>query len=312
MFREKLKNDLSGISPDKELISKVTKAMQEEAAKPRQPKHIAFIRFAGMAAAVCMIAVGAVALKGGSGIKTESAAMDSAQADEPAAYIADKSVGVADDFSEAEEIPVTTTETLIYYGEIAAEENIAVPAEGEPLEGSDAAVEEMAPQDEILGKPVVAEETVQEETAAEESEITTLPAEEPKDIAVQTTVAQTTEPAVETVSKALTGGDVLYEGKKYSLSDSEIAELGGVVEKYTVENTHRITDKVLTEDEIAAFEKSGLAVTLHYDDGSAICVYADDENAYICAENTFHLSDNVRSQIITYAEAVRLKKLFGF
>ena len=190
----------------------------------------------------------------------------------------------------------------------------------------------MAPQDEILGKPVVAEETVQEETAAEESEITTLPAEEsetttlpaeeseittlpaeePKDIAVQTTVAQTTEPAVETVSKALTGGDVLYEGKKYSLSDSEIAELGGVVEKYTVENTHRITDKVLTEDEIAAFEKSGLAVTLYYDDGSAICVYADDENAYICAENTFHLSDNVRSQIITYAEAVRLKKLFGF
>ena len=69
---------------------------------------------------------------------------------------------------------------------------------------------------------------------------------------------------------------------------------------------------MLTEDEIAAFEKSGLAVTLHYDDGSAICVYADDENAYICAENTFHLSDNVRSQIITYAEAVRLKKLFGF
>ncbi|MBQ7834839.1 MAG: hypothetical protein IJ385_03565 [Ruminiclostridium sp.] len=72
MFREKLHNDLDGISPDEELLTKVTKMMQEEAAKPRQPKHIAIIRYAGMAAAVCMIAVGSLALYGENGIKTDN------------------------------------------------------------------------------------------------------------------------------------------------------------------------------------------------------------------------------------------------
>lgn len=72
MFREKLHKDLDGISPDEELLTKVTKMMQEEAAKPRQPRHIAIIRYAGMAAAVCMIAVGSLALYGENGIKTDN------------------------------------------------------------------------------------------------------------------------------------------------------------------------------------------------------------------------------------------------
>ena len=71
MFREKLHKDLDGISPDEELLVKVTKMMQEEAAKPRQPKHIAIMRYAGMAAAVCMIAVGSLALYGG-GLSAEN------------------------------------------------------------------------------------------------------------------------------------------------------------------------------------------------------------------------------------------------
>lgn len=79
MFREKLKNDLSGISPDEELLIKVTKAMQEEVQKPRPNIYRRAAYFGGMAAAVCMIAVGAVALGSGIGTSNETMAADSAK-----------------------------------------------------------------------------------------------------------------------------------------------------------------------------------------------------------------------------------------
>lgn len=79
MFREKLKKDLGGISPDEELLIKVTKAMQEEAQKPRPNIYRRVTYFGGMAAAVCMIAVGAVALNGGIGVVNETMTADSAQ-----------------------------------------------------------------------------------------------------------------------------------------------------------------------------------------------------------------------------------------
>lgn len=62
MFRKKLHKDLDGISPDEELLLKITKSMQEEAQKPRPKMYTTALRFGGMAAAVCMIAVGAIAL----------------------------------------------------------------------------------------------------------------------------------------------------------------------------------------------------------------------------------------------------------
>ncbi len=58
MFREKLKKDLDGISPDKELLSRVSEMMAEEAAKPKQPIYLNVAKWGGMAAAVCLIAVG--------------------------------------------------------------------------------------------------------------------------------------------------------------------------------------------------------------------------------------------------------------
>ena len=81
MFREKLKNDLSGISPDEELLIKVTKAMQEEAQKPRPNIYRRAMYFGGMAAAVCMIAVGGIAMgsMGGIGMANETMAADSAE-----------------------------------------------------------------------------------------------------------------------------------------------------------------------------------------------------------------------------------------
>lgn len=114
-----------------------------------------------------------------------------------------------------------------------------------------------------------------------------------------------------TTPKMLIGGEVLYGGEKYTLSDSELKEIGGIVETYTKENTHRITDKALTDEEIGEYEKSGLAITLRYDEGSEVRVFADDENAYICGEYTYHLGPNLHTQVITYAEAVKLKKMFG-
>ncbi len=59
-FREKLNNDLDGISPDEELLSKVSLMMAEEAKKPKQPIYLNVAKWGGMAAAVCLIAVGAV------------------------------------------------------------------------------------------------------------------------------------------------------------------------------------------------------------------------------------------------------------
>lgn len=79
MFREKLKNDLNGISPDEELLDKVTKMMQEEALKPRPKMHITAMKYVGMAAAVCLVAVGAITVLGVSGgfnVANETAAAD--------------------------------------------------------------------------------------------------------------------------------------------------------------------------------------------------------------------------------------------
>ena len=63
-FREKLHNDLDGISPDDELLSKVSLMMAEEAKKPKQPIYLNVAKWGGMAAAICLVAVGAVTFLG--------------------------------------------------------------------------------------------------------------------------------------------------------------------------------------------------------------------------------------------------------
>ena len=71
MFRKQLHKDLDGISPDEELLLKITKSMQEEVQKPRPKMYTKAIRFGGMAAAVCMIAVGGIALTSNNGLRNE-------------------------------------------------------------------------------------------------------------------------------------------------------------------------------------------------------------------------------------------------
>ncbi len=63
-FREKLHNDLDGISPSDELLSRVSQMMAEEAKKPKQSIYLNVAKWGAMAAAVCLIAVGAVSFFG--------------------------------------------------------------------------------------------------------------------------------------------------------------------------------------------------------------------------------------------------------
>ncbi len=294
MFREKLKNDLDGISPNEELLNKVTKMMQEEAAKPRQPKHVVFMRFAGMAAAVCMVAVGAGALYGTPKMATETAAGDSAAVEEAALFDAQKSDDAENEASRSFE---TTAATM----------PVVMDTESPVDEAAEEIVTEKSAEETTA--EILKEETV-EYIAAEE---TTSVIEESV-VTEETTDTEETTPAVEEspVPKTITGGEALYQGVEYSLTDGELAELDGIVSKYIAENPHRKINRALTDEETEQCRKSGLSLTLIYDDGSEVSIYADDENAYICAEDTYQLGSNVHTQIISYAEMIKIKKMFGF
>lgn len=59
-FKEALKNDLTRVTPAPELLSRISEIMREEAEKPRVSPFRTAVRFAGMAAAVTLLAFGAV------------------------------------------------------------------------------------------------------------------------------------------------------------------------------------------------------------------------------------------------------------
>lgn len=61
-FKEQLKGDLDRLSPAPELLDRISAMMREEAAKPRPAFYASALRYAGMAAAVCLLAFGAVRL----------------------------------------------------------------------------------------------------------------------------------------------------------------------------------------------------------------------------------------------------------
>lgn len=141
MFREQLHKDLDGISPDEELLTKVTKLMQEEVQMPRPKMYRSVIRYCGMAAAVCMIAVGAIALNN-SNIKTSENAARGADA----VYFSDEAVGgaatecapAANMAEEAEEKPVAEEFALAAEdGVMAMEDSSKTSESGNSMESSD-------------------------------------------------------------------------------------------------------------------------------------------------------------------------------
>ncbi len=116
MFREKLKKDLDGISPDEELLSKISLMMSEEAAKPKQPIYLNVAKWGTMAAAICLVAVGTVAFlgKGNDAISTETAVADAsgltAEAADGAGYALDMTVEEENTAEEDESINVSFSE----------------------------------------------------------------------------------------------------------------------------------------------------------------------------------------------------------
>lgn len=62
MFKEKLHSDIDRLSPSPELLDKISLMMREEAEKRRPKPYMTAVRFAGVAAAVCLLAFGAIRL----------------------------------------------------------------------------------------------------------------------------------------------------------------------------------------------------------------------------------------------------------
>lgn len=106
MFREKLKRDLDGISPDEELLSRVSLMMAEEAAKPKQPIYLNVAKWGGMAAAICLIAVGTVTFLGKDNDSHKIATANASGYPLEAAYSAD--MAAAEGNAESENITEET------------------------------------------------------------------------------------------------------------------------------------------------------------------------------------------------------------
>lgn len=126
MFREKLKKDLDGISPSDELLSKVSLMMAEEAEKPKQPIYLNVAKWGGMAAAVCLIAVGAVTFlgKGSDAISTETINL-------PAVTETGEAYGI--DVAEAEDEAQVTPFSLDDHTQEKSENDITEESSSLPL-----------------------------------------------------------------------------------------------------------------------------------------------------------------------------------
>lgn len=95
-FKQALKNDLTRITPAPELLSRVSEIMREEAEKPRVSPLKTAVRFAGMAAAVTILAFGTVHFLGN--VNTElSTAGDTTANDAGAVMPMNDSAEIADE-----------------------------------------------------------------------------------------------------------------------------------------------------------------------------------------------------------------------
>ncbi len=159
MFREKLKKDLSDIHPDEALLKDVTKMMQEEAQKPRTSRYISFAKYGGMAAAVCMIAVGAIALSDANRVETESGKLESRMPEETAAA---ESYGIDEASMLGIEPVVSVPDSEIYIDLPENARNLSVADyvavyKGTSVDLSDEQVEEIA----LIGRNYAEKNTAQ-------------------------------------------------------------------------------------------------------------------------------------------------------
>lgn len=125
-FKQALKNDLTRITPAPELLSRVSEIMREEAEKPRVSPLKTAVRFAGMAAAVTILAFGTVRFLGN--VNTElPTAGDTTANDAGAVMPMNDSAEIADE------------DGILYFAEDASEWE--EPTEGQDFSGMPVATE---------------------------------------------------------------------------------------------------------------------------------------------------------------------------
>ncbi len=127
-FKQALKNDLTRITPAPELLSRVSEIMREEAEKPRVSPLKTAVRFAGMAAAVTILAFGTVRFLGNVNTElTPPAARDAAANDAGAVMPMNDTAEIADE------------DGILYFAENDSE--WAEPTDGQDFSGMSGAAQ---------------------------------------------------------------------------------------------------------------------------------------------------------------------------
>lgn len=266
MFREKLHKDLDGISPDEELLTKVTKLMQEEAQMPRPKMYRSVVRYCGMAAAVCMIAVGAIALSNANSVRT---AENAATADS-ASFYTDKS-----DSAQKDE---TTAENEFYsIGQASAEEALYDGAAMDEAE---------APESDSLYYEAASEEAVASESG---------------DKAVENEGGDTMVQGED--RKGILLSETTYKGDKVEVSSDISGKLIQLAVDYVKENPETMLDLAMPTEEMKAYEKDGLY--LHIIDSGRREVYillGETDSLVRYGNNFYSVSDEFKTEILAYFE----------
>lgn len=103
-FKEQLKNDIDRLGTTEEFRNSLSEMLSEQANKPKPKLYISAVRYGAVAAAVCLLALGAVKLGlfGGNAVNTADTASGSNDAAAPP-YIAETTAAqIYDDNAEAE------------------------------------------------------------------------------------------------------------------------------------------------------------------------------------------------------------------
>ena len=104
-FKEQLKNDIDRLGTTEEFRNSLSEMLSEQADKPKPKLYISAVRYGAVAAAVCLLAFGAVKLGlfGENAVDTANPASESNEAAAPAAGIAETTAAqIYDDNAEAE------------------------------------------------------------------------------------------------------------------------------------------------------------------------------------------------------------------
>lgn len=268
MFREKLKKDLDGISPDDKLLSRVSQMMAEEAARPKQPIYMNAAKWGGMAAAICLIAVGAIAFLGND--NSLEAASDSA--------------GVAADRAAYENSAEATKSQAADITGYALDDAAA------DYDSSEAADTEAY----SLSEGYALEECTEEASDSAYTDSASLPQGE--------SIAEAAGDSI--TAEAYSFSISIYRnGSEIQLTDTENAEILELAESYIAENSYTMLDLMLSDEETERYKENGLYIRMDIGGDCTIMVLADDNSSYIFYKWDFYsLSSEAADEFLKYLQ----------